>query len=334
MQFEKGHFVISLDFELAWGVHDTRDLKQYGVNILGARKAIPLMLDLFEEFEVSVVWATVGFLFARNKDELLAFSPEILPNYTNEKRNPFRKEYFEKVGKDEKSDPFHFASDLLSEIASAKRHEIASHTFSHFYCLESGNTDEHFAADLSAAKAIAKDKGINLQSMVFPRNQYSENHLKLLADYGFTHFRGTEKSSIYAPLSREKETLSRRALRLADSFGNLTGHHVYTRKECREMSFYFPSLSKNPVINIPSSRFLRPFDRKTRLLRNAHLRRITDGMEYAAKNNSIYHLWWHPHNFGADTERNLSDLKQILQFFAHLRSEYGMTSSNMRDFSV
>lgn len=47
-----GAFVISLDFELLWGVRDHADRSSYGRNILGGRAAIPRMLDLFERHGV------------------------------------------------------------------------------------------------------------------------------------------------------------------------------------------------------------------------------------------------------------------------------------------
>ena len=43
----KSKFVISLDFELHWGVFDTFG-ESYNENILGARKAVPKILALFE----------------------------------------------------------------------------------------------------------------------------------------------------------------------------------------------------------------------------------------------------------------------------------------------
>ena len=41
-------FVISLDFELHWGVFDAYGDK-YNDNILGARQAIPEILELFKQ---------------------------------------------------------------------------------------------------------------------------------------------------------------------------------------------------------------------------------------------------------------------------------------------
>ena len=42
-----GQLIISLDFELLWGVRDHADRASYGDNIIGAREAIPHILELF-----------------------------------------------------------------------------------------------------------------------------------------------------------------------------------------------------------------------------------------------------------------------------------------------
>ena len=68
---KQGIFIISLDFELNWGVHDVFPLERYGENLLGAREAIPRMLELFQRFDIHATWATVGMLYFENKKELL-----------------------------------------------------------------------------------------------------------------------------------------------------------------------------------------------------------------------------------------------------------------------
>jgi hypothetical protein len=64
-----GRFVISLDFELLWGVRDHADRDSYGKNVLGARNAVPKMLEIFAKNGISATWATVGFLFCESKEE-------------------------------------------------------------------------------------------------------------------------------------------------------------------------------------------------------------------------------------------------------------------------
>ena len=101
-------FVISLDFELLWGVRDHADRESYGRNILGGREAIPRILDLFERHGIRATWATVGFLFAEDKDELLASLPpeELRPTYAQDALSNYR--YLGEVGQNERQDPYSF----------------------------------------------------------------------------------------------------------------------------------------------------------------------------------------------------------------------------------
>jgi hypothetical protein len=61
------------------------------------------------------------------------------------------------------------------------------------------------------------------------------------------------------------------------------------------------------------------------------MRRICSEMETAARTGAMYHLWWHPHNFGVNLAENLAFLEQILTCYRRLRSAYGMRSLNMAD---
>jgi len=69
----KGILIVSLDFELYWGVRDIYSLDQTRAKLLAARSAIPALLDLFVEYGVHATWATVGMLFAETREELVHF---------------------------------------------------------------------------------------------------------------------------------------------------------------------------------------------------------------------------------------------------------------------
>jgi len=55
------------------------------------------------------------------------------------------------------------------------------------------------------------------------------------------------------------------------------------------------------------------------LLQALQERRILADMTYAAKRGLVYHLWWHPHNFGTHLQQNLSLLRRILDHFRNMR---------------
>jgi peptidoglycan/xylan/chitin deacetylase (PgdA/CDA1 family) len=317
---EKGNFVISLDFEIYWGVHDVITLESYKDNLLGVRQVIPALLRLFNQYHINATFATVGLLFFDNKEDLLNNLPARKPGYKNQKLSP----YYSQIGltgKDEKEDPFHFGLSLIKEIQSAGQ-EIGCHTFSHYYCLEKGQTEEEFKADLVSAKNIAYKRGIDLKSFVFPRNQYNENYLHICKSEGITSFRGNERSMLFSSKTTGKE-IFRRPFRLADAFFNLSGHNCYYREE----------MKNGEIINIPSSRFLRPYSKRLAFLDKMKLKRINDSMTYAAQNGLTYHLWWHPHNFGTHVSQNLFFLEKILLHYKQLNSTYNFESSSMRQLA-
>ena len=318
---EKGSFVISLDFEIYWGVWDLVSIDKYKNNLLGVRKAIPAMLNLFEKYNIHVTFSTVGFLFFDNKQELLNELPVTNPKYTIPGLSPYEG-HLNTVGSNETEDPFHFAPSLIKQIQQYGQ-EIGSHTFSHYYCLENGQTIDDFRADIRAAKNIANKKGISLKSLVFPRNQYSETYLKVCKEEGITSFRGNENAWVYKAHKHESETFFRRICRFADAHINLTGHHCYTKAY----------MKNSEPINIPSSRFLKPYSRLFSFLDWMRLKRITKSMSHAAKNELCYHLWWHPHNFGINLQHNINFLEKILRHFSTLNIKYNFQSMSMTELS-
>jgi hypothetical protein len=85
------------------------------------------------------------------------------------------------------------------------------------------------------------------------------------------------------------------------------------------------------LANIPASRFLRPYSKTLAPLDGLRLRRIRRDLRSAAEKGRIYHLWWHPHNFGVNLDENLAFLESALQSFDELRSRRGMESLNMAE---
>ncbi|MGA8028535.1 MAG: polysaccharide deacetylase family protein, partial [Bryobacteraceae bacterium] len=217
----QGALVISLDFELHWGVRDHRPLD--GVErkrLLAARAVVPRILGAFREHDVRATWATVGLLFARSRDEAQECRPRCVPKYDQTELDPYR----EMLGRDESDDPFHFAPSLIQEVARQAGQEVASHSYSHYYPLETGQGGTEFNSDLRSAKLIAENSGYRLRSYVFPRNQVCRSYLPMLSQAGFDSYRGTEPVATKAPGTfREQRRPWKRALRLMDAYRNLNG---------------------------------------------------------------------------------------------------------------
>lgn len=312
-----GQFVISLDFELLWGVRDHSDKQAYGQNVLGARDAVPCILELFAARGIRATWATVGFLFCETKDELMAALPAERPAYTNTRLSNYT--YLDEVGKDERSDPYYFAASLVDAICKTPGQELGTHTMSHYYCLEDGQTLAAFEADLVAAKALADLRSASLKSIVFPRNQFTAAHLEVCARQGITHYRGNPDGWAYRAAKGSEQTPAKRALRLIDAYSGVLGAQTFVPR-------------RDGLVDVPASRFLRPCAGKLAVFHPLHLGTIKRGMTEAAKAGRGYHLWWHPHNFGRNLDANMDGLRLIIDHFAVLRDRYGMTSMAMGDF--
>ena len=308
-----GTLIVSLDFELFWGMLDCCALEDYQDNVLGGRKAIPKLLELFQKYGIHATWAAVGFLFAENYEELRRYFPAEKPGYWNDKLDPYRE--FSQIGKNEQEAPCFFAPSLLKQIAATPGQEIGSHTFCHYYCREKGQTVEQFAADIAAAKAIAADHGYDLTSVILPRNQCEPAYTRVLQQAGFTAYRDEENDWIHEKI---KCRFLMKVLRTLDMYLPLTGQGGYRPKN--EMGIW----------NLTGSRMYRPI--KPHLpLEGLKLRRIKAQMRHAAKHGLTFHLWWHPHNVGVRTEEHMKQLEEIFSYYDELKKTYGMRSLNMRE---
>jgi peptidoglycan/xylan/chitin deacetylase (PgdA/CDA1 family) len=318
---KNGNLVISLDFEIYWGVRDVLKLEDYKNHLLGVRKVIPGLLGLFDKYNINATFATVGLLFFDDKEEMMRGLPVRKPKYKDLHISPYEG-HFEQVGKNEAEDPFHFAPSLIKMIQDAGQ-EIGCQTFSHYYSLERGQTIEDFRDDIKAAKRIAEKRGITLKSFVFPRNQYNEAYLQVCKEEGISSFRGNEMSWLYKAKDTGSETTLRRAVRLIDAYLNLSGHH------CSEAGY----IEYLELCNIPASRFLRPYSKRISFLDWLRLDRIKKSMTHAARHGLTYHLWWHPHNFGINLEENLAFLEKILLHYQKLSEKYDFRSVSMQQLA-
>ena len=309
-----GAFVISLDFELHWGVRDHEPPHgPYRPNLLGARKAIPRLLQLFDRYGVSATWAIVGFLFAGSREERRKFEPALRPCYYDQALDA----YAEPTGEGEEDDPLHYAPSLIEQIRRCPHQEIGTHTFSHFYCREPGQTIEAFQADLNSATAIAAARGIHFRSFVFPRNQINPDYLGAIRDSGIICYRGAERGWMHRGITRHERTLGLRLARLGDTYIDISGNRIVRWDEI---------LEANGLCNVRASRFLWPYKPGLKGLEQRRLKRTIDQVKLAAAIDAVFHIWFHPHNFGIHLEENLQVLEAILQAFAFARERYGMRS--------
>jgi hypothetical protein len=324
----QSYFVISLDFELMWGMFDKVNTDTYGANIAGVHSALPKILTIFADNDIHATWATVGMLMAKNKTELMSTLPPVeqRPKYPEQKVSSYYHIENSSIGEDAAVDPYHFGAPLVEKIIATQNQELASHTFSHYYCIDGReNGVTIFAADCQAFTSIAKRFNKNISSIVFPRNQTTPEALKILEQVGLSTYRGTPNHFLYSAKNDVQQSNPLlRIWRLKDAYLNLSGHHTFKLNQTIE----------GGLVNVRASRFLRPYSKTLSFLEPLRLRRIKKSMTHAAQSGEIFHLWWHPHNFGINQNENLNFLKAIIDHYHFLQKEYGMQSATMGEIAT
>ena len=168
-----GICTVSLDFELHWGGFEKWPLNDhYRAYFKNTRESIPKLLSLFAQSRLHVTWAAVGLLMHTKREELMAHLPELKPTYNISDLSAYDFMEKESIGDGESDDPYHYAGSIIDQIKKVPGQEVGTHTFSHYYCNESGQTVQQFRDDIRAAKKSAHKYNLGLKSLVFPRNQF------------------------------------------------------------------------------------------------------------------------------------------------------------------
>lgn len=324
-----GVLVLSLDFELHWGAFEKRPAAKWKDHYLRTRALIPGLLNIFETHAIEATWATVGLLMHADKREVFAHWPEKEPAYGDQRLSPYhyiRNTYIRNsgFGRNEEEDPLHFGAGLVRQIQATPGQEIATHTFGHYYCNEAGQTEEQFRADLHAAKKAAENMDVQLRSMVLPRNQYNADYLEVCREEGIIAVRSNPDKWFWRIDTRD-EPLYKRMCRGVDAYwpAGASDNRYQPGKLYRH---------KLPLL-LPASRLLRAHDPRERFLNTWKQRRIFKEMEAAARENAVYHLWWHPHNFASHPAENLELTERICDH-ARLLGLRSMSMGNLADHII
>jgi len=314
-----GKFVISLDFESHWGFFDNTSLNDCRLQLTNINTVIEKLLALSKQYNVGITFATVGMMFAKNKNDITQYLPKLKPNYNNNALDAYNL----LNGITDEDQKLYFTQDLVNKIEQDPLHEIGTHTFCHYYCYENGQTIEDFKEDLISAVKVAKDLNIDTKSIVFPRNQVKESYLGVCEELGIETYRG----NCWFNFNSDRKKIAIKGfgltiLRIIDSYLNISGSNSFKLED-------YNSKGAN-LINIPSSRFLRPYNSRLKLMESLKINRIKKAMTKAAKRNETYHLWWHPHNFANNIEENFKNYIDILQHYKKLNTKYNFESITMQ----
>lgn len=309
----KGGFIISLDFELMWGLadHDREYIQKYSDNVRHAPEALLRIIRICSRYGVKLTVAHVGAMTQSKPSELLQSTPSNMrPAYC--KSALYSGRIISTMPDFAEESELFCCPTTLKELSKQLNVELASHTYSHYYCLEDGQTIEQFENDIVQVRQHSLS---NYSTIIFPRNQVSENYLNVCARHGFTHYRGIVEDFIHRPSKTKSRFSVKGALRLLDTYIPITGDKTF--KEIEEVG---------GMKNVPGSMFLRPYNRKLRWFEPLKMSRIKRSMKKAAQKGEFFHLWWHPHNFGNNMEENIVQLTEICEFYSQLHDRYGFNS--------
>lgn len=277
--------VISLDFELRWGLLDVlgHDLTRYRGNLEGVREVVPRLLELFRREEVRATWAVVGALACSGWDEWRARAPA-WPRYRDASLT-----WDEAYARADPAGRLYFAPELVDQVARAPGQELGSHTFSHLYLGEPGVTGADARADAQAMAALFQERWRRApRSFVFPRNQVA--HTAELAQAGITAWRENPHPFFWRHNLGAAQPLPVRALRLADALAPL-GRRA-APAQAHRASYFVRFGLREPLWRL-------------------HLRRIAADARRLADGEAL-HLWWHPHNLGAAPARGVARAGELL----------------------
>jgi hypothetical protein len=190
-----------------------------------------------------------------------------------------------------------YAPDVLDQIHNARpEQEIGSHSYAHI--IYSKATREQAAADLDSAARVHKAHGLEFVSFVYPDNKV--NHVDLLGARGIKVFR----------TGASTETLSRlgRLGRAMDKFlptAPGTVRPILHENGLVELVGCLPLIGRNGI-----RRLISP---------GVVLHKVRCGLDAAARSKSVFHFWFHPHNFYFGMETQFKLLAAIAALAAEMR---------------
>lgn len=294
---------MSLDFELIWGTLDHGGPERFSRACEIEREVvIDRLLGLLAEFEIPATWCIVGHLFLSSCSPVDGVPhPEIVrPSHAWSPGDWFAQD---PCGT-EASDPIFYGASLVEKIrACPVPQEIGCHSFSHVIFGDGGCSRETAESELSECVRLARGQGIELRSFAFPRN--SVGHVDVLRDYGIRCYRGPE------PVWWERPCVPPFARRLG---------HLMDVLAVRRPPVVMVRQTATGLWNIPGSMMYFPMHgRRRHIPLVLRVRRAAKGLERAAHERRIFHLWFHPTNLADESERMFAGLRNVFAQADRLR---------------
>jgi peptidoglycan/xylan/chitin deacetylase (PgdA/CDA1 family) len=202
----------------------------------------------------------------------------------------------------EAEQPAWYARSLVERLRDAGQ-EVGSHSFTHPIFGDKGCDHEAADGDLSRCVAEARRLGIELRSFVFPRNV--AGHQDLLARHGFRCWRALEpawyrRAGVPVPVAR--------LAHLAEAAAGARPPTV------------MPWRDEHGLVVIPASASILPVDGVRRLIPvRQRVRRVRRGIDAAAAEGRICHVYTHPINLASAPDALLGAMRAMVEHACRLR---------------
>lgn len=301
-----GTFIISLDCEGKWGMAD--HLEPYHHRLLTDRALAEVydrIVALLARYDLPATFAYV-MAFTLTEAERRELAPLLVRQET--KKDAWLSHYW--AAEEQGLVEGWFQPHALDVVREDGRHEIACHGFCHRPLGDNSLSAADAETELEAAATVARMKGVDLKTLIFPRNEVG--HLALVRKSGFIGYR--EK------LRRPSGVLGR-AARVAEEFNIWAG----------------PQEAKKPVggdmVEIPPGYFFNwRFGVRKRVPLGVTVARWKKLLDRAARHGGVAHLWLHPHNLitGPDTAESLA---AVIAYAAALRAGGKLEVMTQEQFS-
>jgi len=313
---DRGVFMLSLDFELIWGTLDLFGPEGFRRACTTERQLLPRLLELLARHRIGATWCVVGHLFLERCPEAAQpmHAEMVRPRHAWQRGDWFADD----PGGDERTQPLFFARSLVRQIQDCPvPQEIGSHSFSHVIFGDPGCSRECADSELRACVKAARELGIELRSFAFPRN--SVGHLDVLRAHAFTSFRGP------GPRWYEQEEPPGPEARLARLWDVLLA---------TTPPVFLPRLTGDGLWDLPGSMIYQPMHGLRRHIPlSLRVRRARKGLEAAAHQRRLFHLWFHPTNLADESDAMFDGLDQILREVAALCAAGRLENLTMGEFT-
>lgn len=301
-ELKRGVFTLSFDFELIWGTLDRAGPDGFArACAIEREQIVGKLLAMLDDLEIPATWCVLGHVML----------PSCWPSHGVKHPDIVRPRhswhpddwFIDDPCGNELSNPNFYGASLVDRIrACGVPQEIGCHSFSHPIFSDSGCSQETAESEVAACTRIAAAQSIQMHSFAFPRNRVG--HLDVLRKHGFVFFRGPEPNWYERP--RTPASI-RRAAHLTDV--------VLARRPPLVLPYRVGELW-----NVPGSMIYLPAHGIRRFIPvRRRVRRALKGLDGAAREKKLFHLWLHPTNLADRPPEMLAGLRTVLEHASELR---------------